>query len=160
MRRLDRLEPCGPATEVSTAVVLDLLDAACTAGASVPAALAAVGAAVKGRQGRALRRVAGALGLGARWSEAWSEGGEPELAGHLEPVAAALRPTWEDGVAPGGMLRCTSGLLRRERHARALVAAGRLGVQLVLPLGLCHLPAFVLVGLVPVLVSMAGQTFG
>jgi len=39
-----------------------------------------------------------------------------------------------------------------QSHAQA---AGRLGVRLVLPLGLCHLPAFVLVGLVPVLVSMA-----
>jgi pilus assembly protein TadC len=33
-------------------------------------------------------------------------------------------------------------------------------VQLVLPLGLCFLPAFVLLGLVPMLLSLAGDLFG
>jgi hypothetical protein len=33
-------------------------------------------------------------------------------------------------------------------------------VTVMLPLGLCFLPAFVLVGLVPVLISLAGRAFG
>lgn len=33
-------------------------------------------------------------------------------------------------------------------------------MQLVLPLGLCYLPAFVLVGLVPVLISMGSGVLG
>jgi len=140
----------GPRPEIEVAVLLDLLDAACSAGASIPGALAVVGAAAGGARGPTLTRVAAALALGGSWAEAWS-GAEPAL----EPVASALQPSWQDGVAPAGSLRAVAATLRRERRTRALEAAGRLGVRLVLPLGLCHLPAFVLVGLVPVLVSMA-----
>ncbi|WP_233404982.1 type II secretion system F family protein [Actinotalea solisilvae] len=126
---------------------MDLLSAACAAGASLPAALIAVGAAVPPSSGRALARAGTALRLGSTWDEAWPDGG---------PVARALRPGWEDGSAPGPALRAAADAVRRDRHARALEAASRLGVRLVVPLGLCHLPAFVLVGVAPVLVSMAG----
>lgn len=136
-------------------MLLDLLDAACSAGASVPGALAAVGSAIAGERGAALSAAASRLVLGASWDEAWS-GAERAL----EPVAGALRPSWEDGVAPAGTLRAVAAGVRRERRARELEAAGRLGVRLVLPLGLCHLPAFVLVGLVPVLVSMTTTALG
>lgn len=155
-------------------VILDLLDAACSAGSSVPGALDAVAFAVGGTRGRVLTDVAASLTLGARWAEAWTRtatapGGDRGLrrsadgvqppAG-LGPVADALRAAWEDGVPPGAALRAAAGTLRRERHARALEAAARLGVRLVLPLGLCYLPAFVLVGLVPVIVSMAAGVLG
>ena len=60
-----------------------------------------------------------------------------------------------DGAAPAEALRAAADLLRRSRHSQALEAANRLAVRLVLPLGACYLPAFVLVGLVPVLISMA-----
>ncbi|HHW83721.1 MAG TPA: secretion system protein, partial [Actinomycetales bacterium] len=33
----------------------------------------------------------------------------------------------------------------------------RLGVRLVLPLGTCYLPAFVLVGVMPVILATGGQ---
>lgn len=143
------------AAEVPVAVVLDLLDAACSAGASVPGALGAVGRAVGSDRGTALTRVAAGLALGASWDEAWAEA--PPALG---PVSDALRPAWEVGAAPGGGLRSAGRTLRREEHSRALAAAGSLGVHLVLPLGLCYLPAFVLVGLVPVLISMGSGVLG
>lgn len=143
---------CGDGVEVEAAVILDLLDAACAAGASVPGALAGVGFAVGGGRGSVLADAAAALRLGAPWTEAWAGAGDA-----LEPVAAALRPSWDDGVAPAGSLRAVAATLRQERRSRAAEAAGRLGVRLVLPLGLCHLPAFVLVGLVPILVSMTSR---
>lgn len=138
------------AGEPDVATVLDLVAAACAAGASIPGALLAVGAALPGA-GRSLVRAGTALGVGAGWDAAWPDGG---------PVCAALRPAWEDGSAPGPALRAAAETARRDRHTRALEAAGRLGVRLVLPLGLCYLPAFVLVGLVPVLVSMASGDVG
>lgn len=144
-----------PAVEVPVAVVLDLLDAACSAGASVPGALGAVGRAVGGDRGIVLTRVAAGLTVGASWDEAWSE-----VPRALVPVGDALRPAWEVGAAPGGGLRSAGRTLRREEHSRALAAAGSLGVHLVLPLGLCYLPAFVLVGLVPVLISMGSGVLG
>lgn len=140
---------------VEGAVLLDLVDGACQAGVGVPRALDAVGVAVGGRSGADLRRAARRLALGAPWDSAW-HGTDAGLAG----VARALRPAWEDGVPPGALLRTAAEAARRERDARAAEAAARLGVRLVMPLGLCHLPAFVLVGLVPVLGSMATTTLG
>ncbi len=140
----------GASAEVDVGTVLDLVAAACAAGASIPAALLAVGAALPG-PGRSLVRAGTALGLGAGWDAAWPDGGA---------VAAALRPAWETGSAPVPARRAAAAAARRDRHARALEAAARLGVRLVLPLGLCYLPAFVLVGLAPVLISMAGGGVG
>ena len=37
---------------------------------------------------------------------------------------------------------------------KALAAAERLAVRLVLPLGACHLPAFVILGIAPVVASV------
>jgi len=45
-------------------------------------------------------------------------------------------------------------------RSAAREAAGRLGVRLVLPLGLCFLPAFILIGLVPVILSLAAGLLG
>lgn len=131
------------------AALLDLVGAACGTGASIPRSLEVVGGAVGGPHGSAMTRASQMLVLGAGWDEAWN--GAPS---ELTPVRAGLRAAWEEGVAPSGALRTAAVEVRRDEHRAAMEAAGRLGVRLVLPLGLCFLPAFVLVGLVPVLVSM------
>lgn len=157
---VDRLaatrRPEEPANEVEIAVVLDLLDAASAGGAGLPRVLEAVGAAVGGERGRALDRAARALLLGAEWTEAWPDA----AAAGLDRVTGALRPAWQDGVPVGRLLRAAAEDARRERTARATAAAARLGTRLVLPLGVCHLPAFLLVGVVPVLASMAAGSLG
>jgi pilus assembly protein TadC len=132
------------------ALLLDLLDVAIGTGASVPRAASAVGAAVGGAQGAALARGGTALLLGASWSSAWSAEAPADVVG-------ALESSWATGSAPGPALRGRADQLRRERRTRTRTAAGALGVRLVLPLGLCFLPAFVLLGLVPMLLSLAGD---
>ncbi len=47
--------------------------------------------------------------------------------------------------------------LRAARGAECEAAARRAGVLVVLPLGLCFLPAFVLAGLVPIVLSVLGD---
>ncbi|WP_163544660.1 type II secretion system F family protein [Occultella kanbiaonis] len=140
---------------VDPAVVLDLLDAALTAGVSIPAALDALGHALPAGQGEPLRRVAGALRLGADWDQAWLGVDDGWAA-----VSGALAPAWCDGVAPGAGLRQAAEGVRARRGASAREAAARLGVQLVLPLGLCLLPSFILLGLVPVLLSTGLDLLG
>lgn len=134
---------------VDLTVVLDLVGAALGSGAGVPRALEAVGRAVGGGDGAGLARAATALLLGAGWSQAWEQ-----TPGRLRPVADALRPAWVHGAPPGDALRVARDQLVHDRRARAKSAAARLGVRLVLPLGLCLLPAFVLLGLVPVMVAL------
>jgi len=172
-----------PLGEVDVAVLLDLADAALGAGASVPGTLQALGRAVEDPRapapgggpagvrparapaaedpdddaglGPALRRAGRALLLGATWAEAWD--GAPEV---LAPLVDALEPAWVDGAAPGPLLRQAAGSVRSTRHREAQEAAARLGVRLVLPLGLCFLPAFVLLGLVPVVLAAGGAVLG
>lgn len=133
---------------VELGVLLAMLAAACRSGASLPRALDAVGLAIGGPDGTQLCRAGRALVLGAAWGDAWRAPGQ-----RLVVVRDALGPTWVRGSPPGPALAAAADAVRRDARARASAAAGRLGVRLVLPLGTCYLPAFVLVGLVPVLVS-------
>jgi pilus assembly protein TadC len=142
---------------VDPEVALALVAAACRSGASVVRALDAVGEALGGSDGAAARSAAARLALGSDWGDAWPPDGSRGAGGAPGALARvlrdALRPTWEHGAPPEPALRAATDQLRRDRAERSATAAGRLGVRLVLPLGLCYLPAFVLVGLVPVLVS-------
>ncbi|MFB8227378.1 type II secretion system F family protein [Cellulosimicrobium sp. NPDC055967] len=148
----ERAEDAGP---LETGVLLELLAAAVRSGAAVPRALDVVGSSVGGREGAALRAAGAALLLGASWDAAWATA-PPRLA----VVQRALRPAWLHGAAPAPALRAAAQASRQDRTAAAKAAAARLAVHLVLPLGACFLPAFVLVGLVPVLVSLGSGLVG
>ncbi|WP_066521888.1 hypothetical protein [Curtobacterium ammoniigenes] len=62
------------------------------------------------------------------------------------------------GVPVGPLLRRSAIDLRRDAAAQYRIAAERLGVRLVMPLGVCVLPAFVLVGVVPMLAGIFSST--
>lgn len=139
--------------ETDPAALLDLLDVALAAGASVPGALVALGAAVEPDPAAASLRAAGSsLRLGAGWHEAWQDAPH-----RLTALAAALEPAWTDGVDPCPLVRQAAATIRARRRRTSQEAAARLGARLVLPLGLCFLPAFVLLAMVPVLLSGAGE---
>ncbi|GAA3817903.1 type II secretion system F family protein [Cellulomonas soli] len=142
------------AVDLGPALLLELVDSALGTGAAVPRALDAVARTLPGAQGAALHGVASALALGAGWSTAWAHA---PSSGELE---RALAVSWTTGAAPGPALRAAADRLRREARGEAREAAARLGVHLVLPLGLCFLPAFMLLGLVPVVISLAGGLVG
>ncbi|MDQ1730616.1 MAG: hypothetical protein QOK10_775, partial [Pseudonocardiales bacterium] len=46
--------------------------------------------------------------------------------------------------------------LRAQRHSEGVSRAERVGVWSLLPLGLCFLPAFVCIGIAPVIIGVAG----
>lgn len=142
------------AEAVSPALLLELVDAAVSTGAALPRALAAVASALPGEQGTTLARVATSLELGATWDVAWAS------APGWRDTRRALAVAWATGAAPGPALRASADRLRRESRSSAREAAARLGVHLVLPLGACFLPAFVLLGLAPVVLSFAGMLLG
>lgn len=147
--------PAPPAVDLDPAVACDLVAAVLTAGASVPAALESLGEAVGGDDGAEVAVAARMLRYGASWEEAFER-----VPPTWDPVTDALRLAWSDGVAPGPTLTATAGALRTSRAARAREEAERLAVRLVLPLGLCLLPAFVLMGLVPVMIATGGDLLG
>ncbi|SNY70894.1 type II secretion system F family protein [Paractinoplanes atraurantiacus] len=129
----------------------DLLAAALRAGAPVDRAVAAVADALDGPLGVRLRRTARSLHLGAAPDEAWAH--LADMAGAQRLVAAAIRSSASGGALAGALARL-SGDLRADLAAAVEAKAQRAAVLIVLPLGLCFLPAFFLAGLVPVMTSV------
>jgi pilus assembly protein TadC len=131
---------------------LDLLAACLSAGAAPEQALAAVGLAFDGEVGRVLSAVARVAMLGAPVETAWSAClGDPAWA----PVARAVIRAHYSGAALTDVLVHLADDRRRALRADAQAAAQRAGIHAVLPLGACFLPAFVLVGVVPVVAGFA-----
>lgn len=156
----------GPGVDdVDTGVVLDLAGAALGAGISIPTMLRALAealgssAAGKGSRAQADQRnlsdVANSLLMGATWPEAW----EDTRSSHGR-LRDSLEPAWVDGAAPVPLLERSAATLRAARHRLAQEAAARLGAKLALPLGLCFLPAFIVLGIVPVVASAGLMIFG
>jgi pilus assembly protein TadC len=135
-------------------LVADLLGAVLRCGAPVDHAAATVADTLGGPLGERLARVSRAMRLGAPPDEAWA---------HLAPVAGADRliraavRSHNSGAALAGALSRVADDLRADRAVATEAAARRAGVLIVLPLGLCFLPAFVLAGLVPVIVAVLGD---
>jgi pilus assembly protein TadC len=132
----------------------DLLAAALRAGAPPDVAARCVATAIGPPLGERLARVGRALRLGATADEAWSYlGDDPGVA---RVVGAAVR-SQHSGAAFAGALTRVADDLRADHLVAADAAARRAGVLIVLPLGLCFLPAFVLAGLVPVVAAVLGD---
>lgn len=132
----------------------DLLAAALSAGAPPAVAAGCVGDAAGGPLSDRFTRVARALRLGAPATEAWAYLGDSDGARRI--AKAAIR-SQHSGAAFAGSLRRVADDLRSDLLVHADADARRAGVFIVLPLGLCFLPAFVLTGLVPVLVALLGD---
>jgi hypothetical protein len=139
-----------PAVEVATA--MDLLALALGGGAGVTESIEVVAAEVGGEVGRQLQVVSAALRWGMDDQTAW---------GHLPPAwapaARAMSLAGLAGVPPAELLAAGAADLRRAEQARLEVAASKLGVALVVPLGTAFLPAFVLMTVLPVVLALARQ---
>lgn len=131
-----------------------LLAAAVRSGLDVRSALEQVGKVAEG-DAAALGEVANGLAAGVPWRDAWT------LApSRLWPLGRALGPAWERGSSPIDVLESLADATLAKARASGDAAAAELGVRLSLPLALCLLPAFILVGVVPLLVAIGGAVFG
>lgn len=135
---------------LDTALYLDLAAAMLSAGLPLPALLKELGELDSGRFSPYLRWVALKLGAGATWAQAW--GGQTPQA--LEGVRDALGLGLETGAPSAELLTVLADRQRRHRQRQLEKSAARLGVKLVVPLGLCSLPAFICLGVLPVLIAM------
>jgi pilus assembly protein TadC len=132
-------------------IAADLLAAVLRAGAPPERAATTVGDALGGPVGVRLSGVGQALRSGAAPSTAWRH--VADLPGGERLARAAVRSA-ERGTVLTRVLDRQAEELRAARAAAAEAAARRVGVLVVLPLGLCFLPAFVLAGVVPVIVAV------
>lgn len=131
----------------------DLLAASLRAGTPTDRALHVVGTALGGELGRQLVRVADGLRLGLQPVDAWAA---LRTSPESERLADAIARTADSGASIARALDRLADALRSAGTARVESAAQRLSVLLVLPLGLCFLPAFVFAGIVPVIAAVLG----
>ena len=132
---------------VDTALVLELLAAQLRAGL---APLAALGTLAEALNSRPLRTVCQRLQMGSGWGSAWSG----SAAGTFGELRDALAPAYTGGAPSTALLLSLADAHRLSERRAAERAAGKLSVALVVPLGLCSLPAFICLGIVPILISL------
>lgn len=134
--------------------VVDLLAVTLAAGTDPVSALAAVTAAVDGPVVAQLRAAQHALALGRDPVRVWRETAQ-------RPGLAALGRTMSRAVESGASVSDALHRLAEDLHAAATLEAESrartVGVRAAAPLGLCLLPAFVLVGVVPLVASTVGS---
>lgn len=132
---------------VDTALVLELLAAQLRAGL---APLAALGTLAEALNSRPLHTVCQRLQMGSGWGSAWSG----SAAGTFGELRDALAPAYTGGAPSTALLLSLADAYRLSERRAAERAAGKLSVALVVPLGLCSLPAFICLGIVPILISL------
>lgn len=138
--------------------VCTLLAVCLEAGLPLRNAVTAVADGLRGPVGDALHRLDAAVRLGTPEEEAWHELGRRHRA--FEALARELGHASGSGVALAPLLRQHAREAQRTLHAAAQSRARRAGVSSVVPLMACFLPAFLLIGVVPIVAGAALHLFG
>ncbi|OBG28310.1 hypothetical protein A5764_25875 [Mycobacterium sp. 852002-51057_SCH5723018] len=148
--------PAGGAAPLAVASSLDVLAVCLEAGMAVSAAAAATAPSAPPKLGRVLRRAADLLALGADPAVAWSNSPDaPPVDAHTEALLRLARRSASSGAALACGVAELADQSRHEAAHAATAAAERAGVLIAGPLGLCFLPAFVCLGIVPVVAGLA-----
>lgn len=130
--------------------VIQLLAMVLNSGASLPDAVRQVAGALPGPATAALRHAEGRLSIGVAPDQVW---GELAAQPGFERVGRALARSHGSGVPVADVVRRLGVDLAREARAEAEDRARTVGVRAAVPLGLCLLPAFLLIGIVPVVAA-------
>lgn len=140
------------ADRLALAADIDLYAACLRAGLSpATAAAALVEAGADPATRPAWRSVSALLAIGVPAERAWSEvAGIPGLT----DVAGLATLSGRSGAAVSEACGRLAAALRDEAAAQATARAERAGVLIALPLTLCFLPAFLVLGLAPVVISL------
>ena len=124
------------------------------AGAEPVAGLARVCTALPGPAARRLRPVIERSRWGVAGADAWAVvADDPALA----PLVRTMIRSQASGASVVVAVERLADELERESLARAEDAARRVGVAAAVPLGVCLLPAFLLLGVVPTVATLLGS---
>ncbi|WP_275463628.1 type II secretion system F family protein [Streptomyces noursei] len=135
----------------------DLLAACLAAGAGPREAAEAVGRSLDGTVAERLRHIAAELRLGGEPAAVWPR--LAELPG-AEALARCLERAGTSGAPAVEPVSRIAAELRAEWGRAAAARARRAGVLVTLPLSGCFLPAFLVLGVAPVLIGLAGGLLG
>lgn len=153
-------EPLGPDDPLAVASGLDVLSVCLAAGMSVSAAARATAASAPPALAAPLRRAADLLALGADSATAWAARPGEVTDEHCVALLRLARRSAASGAALAGGVTELAEQSRQAAVHRAEATAERAAVVIAGPLGLCFLPAFVCLGVVPVVAGLAGEVLG
>jgi pilus assembly protein TadC len=151
--------PSGANDPLAAASSFDLLAACLRSGMAVSTAASATAPSAPAPLARLLNRAADLLALGAEPAAAWTNPAGP-VDNHADALLRLARRSASSGAA---LARGITGLADQSRHDAAdaaSAAAERASVLIAGPLGICYLPAFVCLGIVPVVAGLAGDVLG
>ena len=129
---------------------LDLLQACVRAGQPLRKAVNTVSGVLGPPVSGLFESVTRAISVGMSDTQAWQVLSTDPVIGF---VARDIARSADWGTAITDVLAQHSADLRRQGRAQRLASAKAVGTKSVLPLGLCYLPAFLLVGVVPVVAA-------
>ncbi|WP_346764679.1 type II secretion system F family protein [Rhodococcus sp. HNM0569] len=154
-------EPGNAATEntdvLASAAAMDLFAACLRAGMPVSAAAAATAPGAPRALSDFLRKAAELLALGGDPGDAWTYSGDDSP---TEELARVARRSARSGTALSSAVAEIAAHTRDDAEDAATAAAERAGVLISGPLGVCFLPAFLCLGIVPVVIGLAGSVLG
>ncbi|MFD8210731.1 type II secretion system F family protein [Streptomyces sp. NPDC059695] len=130
----------------------DLLAACAASGAGPGEAAEAVGRSLGGPLGERLTRTAAELRLGGEPAEVWGRFGAIPGA---EGLARCMERAGSSGAPAAEAVARHAAALRAGRARAAAAGARRAQVLISAPVGLCFLPAFLAVGVAPVVIGLA-----
>lgn len=156
-RRLDARRQEAVAADLPHLV--SLLAAGLRSGAAPGPALEAACVALGGPAAEALQPVRTRLRWGAEPGDVWRDlAADPELAGlGVAQLGRSLARASETGASVVGTVEALADHLAAEARAGVEDRARAVGVRAALPLGTCLLPAFLLLGIVPLVVGLASR---
>ncbi|MFB7860457.1 type II secretion system F family protein [Streptomyces sp. NPDC056069] len=142
----------GAETARQLPLAADLLAACASAGAGPAESAEAVGRSLGGPVGERLMRTAAELRLGGEPAEVWRRFGAIPGA---EGLARCLERAASSGAPAAEAVARHAEALRAGRARAAAARAQRAQVLITAPVGLCFLPAFLAVGVAPVVIGLA-----
>lgn len=132
-------------------LAVDLLGSCLDAGAAPESALVTVGRALGGPVGEEFLGLHHRLGIGVDPTQVWrSVAGHPQLG----PLGRAVGRAHDTGASVGRAVHQLAEELRERALAEVEARARSIEVKAAAPLGLCLLPAFVVLGVVPMVVGV------
>lgn len=139
---------------LALAGAFDLLATALAAGLSLPAAAAVVAEHASHPLDVALRKAADLTALGADGAAVWAEAARHR---ETESLARLARRSARSGASFASAIAELAEAHRQQVENLVRERAERAGVLIAGPLGLCFLPAFVCLGIAPVVVGLASH---
>ncbi|WP_161522269.1 type II secretion system F family protein [Bifidobacterium xylocopae] len=156
-RSLAGLNPAAGDQDMPLTLLLEMLAVCVRQGASVPHALERIGSVVQADLGEPMAGVARLLNQGTDWYSAWAQACSHPRYGHrFRIMSDCLEPSWRHGISPLGRIETTIEQVDQAQRRRLDEASAALAVKILLPTGLCILPAFILIGVLPCIAAFAG----